>query len=52
MTEKARRIVGAIIAVAGIVELVMAVQEGTLSTILMGVCFCLIGGLYFFEKKR
>ena len=52
MTEKARKLVGALIAAAGIIELVMAIQEGALSTILMGVCFCLIGGLYFFEKKR
>lgn len=51
MTEKARKVVGAIIAAAGVVELVMAINEGVLSSILMGVCFCLIGGLYFLEKK-
>ena len=52
MAEKARKFVGILIAAAGVIELIMAIYEGTFSAILMGICFCLIGGMYFFDKNR
>lgn len=52
MKEKGRKIAGILIALAGLLELVVGIADGTFSTILMGVCFCLIGSLYFFEKRK
>ena len=52
MKEKGRKIAGVLIILAGILELVVGISEGTFSTILMGPCFCIIGSLYVFEKKE
>lgn len=52
MKEMGRKIAGVLIVLAGILELVVGIGEGTFSTILMGICFCIIGGLYFFEKRK
>ena len=52
MKEKARNITGGLIILAGILELIVGISEKTFSTILMGICFCMIGCLYFFEKRK
>ena len=52
MKEKSRKIAGVIIVLVGILELVIGISEATFSIILIGICFCIIGGLYFFEKNR
>lgn len=52
MKEKGRKIAGALIILAGIVELVIGINEEVVSTILMGLCFCIIGSLYFYEKRK
>ena len=52
MKEKGRKIAGVLIVLAGILELVVGISEGTFSTILMGFCFCIIGSLYVFEKRK
>ncbi len=52
MKEKGKKIAGVLIALAGILELVVGITEGTFSTILMGFCFCIIGSLYLFEKRK
>lgn len=52
MKEKGRKIAGVLIALAGILELVIGINEGAFSTILMGICFCIIGGLFLLEKRK
>ena len=52
MKEKGRKIAGILITLAGILELVVGISEGTFSTVLIGLCFCLIGSLYFLEKRK
>lgn len=52
MKEKGRKIAGVLIALAGALELIVGIYEGTFSTILMGICFFIIGLLYFFEKSK
>lgn len=52
MKDKGRKIAGVLITLAGILELVVGISEGTFSTILMGLCFCIIGSLYVFEKRK
>lgn len=51
MKKIGRKIAGVLILPAGILELVIGISEGTSSTILMGVCFCIIGSLYIFKKQ-
>lgn len=51
MKKIGRKIAGVLILSAGILELVIGISEGTSSTILMGVCFGIIGSLYIFEKQ-
>ncbi len=50
MKEKGRKIAGVLITLAGILELVIGIGDRTFSTILIGLCFCIIGSLYVFEK--
>ena len=52
MVEKTRKIVGVLIVLAGIVELFMAVSEGGISAVLIGICLLIFGGLYFIRKKK
>ena len=52
MKEKGRKIAGVLIILAGIVELSIGINEEVVSTILMGLCFCIIGSLYFCEKRK
>ena len=52
MKEKSRKIAGIMIALAGVLEFVVGISEGTFSTILMGICFCIIGSLYFLKKEN
>ena len=56
MKKNGRKIAGVIILLAGIAELVIGISKVTFSTILIGICFCIsfciIGCLYFFEKKN
>ena len=52
MKEKGRKIAGVLIILAGIVELSIGINEEVVSTILMGPCFCIIGSLYFCEKRK
>ncbi|MBP1566309.1 MAG: hypothetical protein J6A58_11195 [Oscillospiraceae bacterium] len=52
MKKNSRKIAGVIILLAGIAELVIGISKVTFSTILIGICFCIIGCLYFFEKKN
>ena len=52
MKEKGRKMAGGLIALAGVLEIIVGIGEETFSTILMGICFCIIGCLYFFEKRK
>lgn len=52
MSKKSRKIVGVIIALAGVLELIVGVSRGTVSMILMGIGFCIIGSLYICEKPN
>ena len=52
MKEKGRKIAGGLIALAGILELVVGISEGIFSTILLRICFCIIGSLYFLKKEN
>lgn len=52
MKEKGKTIAGILIVLAGVLELVVGIYEGTLSAILFGSCFCVIGCLYFFKKRK
>lgn len=52
MKAKSKKIVGALITLAGILELVVGISEGTVSTMLIGLAFCMIGSLYFLKKRK
>lgn len=52
MKEKGKKIVGVLIILCGILELVVGISERTFSTILIGLCFCIIGYLYFLEIQK
>ncbi len=52
MKEKGRKIAGILITAAGVLELIVGIFERTFSIMLMGICFCIIGCLYFFEKRK
>jgi uncharacterized membrane protein len=52
MKEKGKTIAGILIVLVGVLELVVGIYEGTLSAILFGSCFCVMGCLYFFKKEN
>lgn len=52
MKYKSKKIVGILIILAGILELVVGISEGTVSMILIGLGFCMIGSLYFLKKRK
>ena len=52
MKEKFKKIAGILIALFGILELIIGINEKTFSTILIGICFCIIGYLYFLEIPK
>ena len=52
MKEKVKKIAGIFMLLAGILELILGIGEKAVSTILIGIAFCLIGSLYFCEKNN
>ncbi len=52
MKEKGRKIAGGIFAFEGVLELILGISERTFSAILIGICFCIMGCLYFFGKRK
>lgn len=52
MKFKSKKIVGILIILAGILELVVGISEGTVSAMLIGLGFCMIGSLYFMTKRK
>ncbi len=51
MKEKGRKIAGLIIAASGALELIIGISEKMGSTIIVGICLCICGSLYLFEKR-
>lgn len=47
-----KRVVGILIILAGILELVVGISERTVSTMLIGLAFGIIGSLYFWKKGK
>lgn len=52
MKAKGKKIAGICIMLAGILELIVGICEETVSTMLIGICFCIIGFLYFGERRK
>lgn len=51
MKKNGRKLAGICIGCAGILELIIGIYEGTISTVVIGICFCIIGLLYFKENR-
>lgn len=47
MKTKRKKIAGVLIIIVGIFELIVGIFQETVSIVLIGICFCIIGFLYF-----
>ena len=52
MNEKVRKIIGVIVALLGFIELYMAIREGGVSAILIGIGLLVIAALSFMKRKK